>query len=251
MIRQAVILAAGRGTRIRQTDDAPPKPLHRVVGVPLLIRTILTLHRAGVQRVYIVCGFMAEALRAAVAADRSVAAAGVCVEWIDNHDHHLSNGVSVLKASGRVHGPFLLSMADHVYDASLAELAAAADMEQADLYLCVDRRIDEVYDLDDATKVRTTAGAIVDIGKQLEDYDAVDCGVFTVGSALFACLQPLYDQHGDCSLSDGVRPLAEQRRARVLDIGDAFWQDVDTPGALARAESILSRRESRGRLSVG
>ena len=39
-----------------------------------------------------------------------------------------------------------------------------------------------------------------------------------------------------------MRVLAERGRARVLDIGDTFWQDVDTVGAAQRAESILARR---------
>ncbi len=44
-------------------------------------------------------------------------------------------------------------------------------------------------------------------------------------------------------MSDGVRLLTERGQARTLDIGAAFWQDVDTPGALLRAEGILASRE--------
>jgi choline kinase len=113
-------------------------------------------------------------------------------------------------------------------------------MQMADLWLCVDRRIDEVYDIDDATKVRTDGqGRIVAIGKQLHGYDAIDCGVFAVGSALLDQLAALREERGNCSLSEGVQVLAATGRARVADIGDAFWQDVDTAGALARAEGIL------------
>ncbi|RMH37695.1 MAG: nucleotidyltransferase [Deltaproteobacteria bacterium] len=243
MIRQAVVLAAGFGSRIRGDDaDALPKPLHEVAGQPLLVRTIGTLAAAGIDRVYVVRGFMGDALVAAVAASPVVAGLDVTVRWIDNPDYQLANGVSVLCAGGAVDGPFVLSMADHVYDASVARLAAAADMARADLWLCVDRRVDDVYDIDDATKVRTDGDAIVDIGKQLADYDAIDCGVFAVGDALLACLREELDARGDCSLSDGVRRLAARGRARVVDVGDAFWQDVDTPDALARAERILRAR---------
>ncbi len=242
MIRQAVILAAGKGSRIRENDADLPKPLHRVAGLTLVKRTALTLARAGVTRIYVVVGFMADTISAAITGDPDVAAAGVTVEFIDNPAWEKSNGVSVLAARDRVQGPFLLSMCDHVYDAELARAAARSDLDAADLYLCIDRRIDEVYDLDDATKVATdAAGRIVDIGKALPvgTYDAIDCGVFAVGPALFAALEETYAAKGDCSLSDGVRRLAERGRARTTDIGAAFWQDVDTPGAQARAEKML------------
>ena len=44
---------------------------------------------------------------------------------------------------------------------------------------------------------------------------------------------------GNCSLSDGMRQLAAERRLRALEIGEAHWQDVDTPEALAHAEAVL------------
>jgi CDP-L-myo-inositol myo-inositolphosphotransferase len=236
-----VILAAGRGSRIRERDTDLPKPLHRVAGLTLIKRTALTLARAGVNRVYVVVGFMGDTIRAAVEGDPDFAKAGVTIEFIENHDWEKSNGVSVLAARERVRGSFLLSMCDHVYDPELPRRAAAVDMTEADLYLCVDRRVAEVYDIDDATKVRTEDSRIVDIGKSLPDgsYDAIDCGVFAVGPALFTALEAVRAEKGDCSLSDGVRLLAEKGRARTTDIGHAFWQDVDTAGASARAEKML------------
>ena len=47
MLDRAVVLAAGRGTRLRDSDGALPKPLQPVAGVSLIKRTILTLRRAG------------------------------------------------------------------------------------------------------------------------------------------------------------------------------------------------------------
>lgn len=241
MIRQAVILAAGKGTRIRSGDDDAPKPLHMLAGLTLIKRTVLTLQRAGVERVYVVVGFMADRLRAALLDDPDYERAGVAIEIIDNRDYELGNGVSLLKAKGHVSGPFLLSMCDHIYDATLPKLAAASDMQAADLWLCVDRGVDDVYDIDDATKVRTSDDRIVDIGKALTDYDAIDCGVFAVSQPFLDCLEEELADRGDCSLSDGVRRLAAKQRARVIDIGSAFWQDVDTPEARAHGERALFR----------
>ena len=48
--------------------------------------------------------------------------------------------------------------------------------------------------------------------------------------------------NGDCSLADGVRLMAEEGNAIAIDIGDAWWQDVDTPEMLRQAEEHFAGR---------
>lgn len=68
MIRHAVILAAGRGTRLGGLVDDLPKPLLEVGGRPLIDRIIGSLVRNGVTRVTLVTGYLAEHLEAHVTA---------------------------------------------------------------------------------------------------------------------------------------------------------------------------------------
>ncbi len=98
--------------------------------------------------------------------------------------------------------------------------------------------MDRVFDLDDATKVKCEADHIVDIGKDLARYDALDTGMFLCSPALFDRLESA-KRDGSCSLSDGMRQLAREQKLRAFDIDDAHWQDVDSPEALAHAESIF------------
>jgi len=51
--RTAMILAAGRGERLRPLTDTTPKPLLRVRGQPLIERHVMGLVRAGVERIVI------------------------------------------------------------------------------------------------------------------------------------------------------------------------------------------------------
>ncbi len=240
MIRQALILAAGMGTRIREGGLDIPKPLHTVLGVPLLKRTIMSLASAGITRFGVVVGYRSELIRDAVASDPDYAARGLVVDFIENVEYEKANGVSVLSGRDHFDGPFILTMADHVFDDGVALCAAKANMQVADLHLCVDYRIDDIYDMDDATKVATVDGHFIDtIHKQLTTFDCIDCGVFAVSSALLDELAEVLAAEGDCSLSQGVARLASKKRARVIDIGNCFWQDVDTQPALLRAERIL------------
>jgi 1L-myo-inositol 1-phosphate cytidylyltransferase len=239
-ISTAVILAAGRGLRLRADGEELPKPLREVGGKTLLERAITTLAKAGMRRVIVVVGYMGQKIRDAIDHNPRLSALGISIEVAQSLGEDKAHGASVLAVEGLVDGPFLLAMCDHVYDVELASAAAAADMTEASLWLCVDRRLDEIYDMDDATKVKTFGDRIVEINKQLPAFDAVDCGVFAVGLPLLTALRSLWDSTGDASLSDGVLLLAARGEARIIDIGTAFWQDVDTPGALERAERILS-----------
>ncbi|MEY2585406.1 MAG: 1L-myo-inositol 1-phosphate cytidylyltransferase, partial [Verrucomicrobiota bacterium] len=120
----------------------------------------------------------------------------------------------------------------------LETLLARAD--QASLNLAVDRKISSIFDLDDAMKVRTEGDRIVAIGKKLDDYNAIDTGIFICPESIFEYLRRVLI-NGDCSLADGVRLIAEEGHGIAIDIGKAWWQDVDTPQMLARAEREINR----------
>jgi 1L-myo-inositol 1-phosphate cytidylyltransferase len=103
--------------------------------------------------------------------------------------------------------------------------------------------VDRVFDLEDATKVRREGNYIVDIGKEIADYDALDTGMFLCSQGLFARLEDSIVD-GNCSLSDGMRQLARERKFRAWQIGDKQWHDVDTPEALAHAERFFYTHSS-------
>src|ERR1051325_60636 len=59
---KAVILAAGKGTRMRELTNEVPKPMLRVQGKPILEQILDGLKAAGIREFFIVTGFMAEAI---------------------------------------------------------------------------------------------------------------------------------------------------------------------------------------------
>jgi choline kinase len=114
-----------------------------------------------------------------------------------------------------------------------------ASADPARLNLAIDLKIASIFDLDDAMKVRTDGNRLVAIGKNLEDYNAIDTGIFICPETIFEYLQRVL-RNDDCALADGVRLMAEEGNALAIDIGDAWWQDVDTPEMLARASSVAA-----------
>src|SRR5437016_3432790 len=95
--------------------------------------------------------------------------------------------------------------------------------------------------VDDAMKIQTRGDRILQIGKDLTRYDAIDTGLFICPLKIFDCLERV-KRDGDCSLADGVRSMASGGKARAVDIGNAWWQDIDTPAMLACAETQLRSR---------
>jgi choline kinase len=129
-------------------------------------------------------------------------------------------------------------MEDNIFEPDTARALLKQPLAPGEVILAVDPNIDRIFDLDDATKVRRNANYIVDIGKEIVHYDALDTGMFLCSPALFDRLESA-TLDGNCSLSDGMRQLAGEQRLRALEIGDAQWQDVDTPEALAYAAGVF------------
>jgi choline kinase len=235
-ISDAVILMAGTGSRLRGSAETIAKPLIPIAGRPLISYAIESFDKAGVKTIHAVVGPNGDELAAAVA---PLLPSHMEFRPIPNPNWQKQNGVSVLAAGGKVRTPFFLAMGDHLFERSiLDQLLVQAD--QTRLNLAIDRKVASIFDLDDAMKVRTAGNRIVGIGKKLEDYDAIDTGIFVCPESIFEYLRRVLKE-GDCSLADGVRLMAEEGNALAADIGDAWWQDVDTPEMLARAEAEVSR----------
>src|SRR5882672_10220747 len=59
---KAVILAAGKGTRMRELTNELPKPMLKVQGKPILEHILEGLIGAGIREVFIVTGFRADVI---------------------------------------------------------------------------------------------------------------------------------------------------------------------------------------------
>ncbi len=220
---QAIILAAGMGTRLRSVS--PSKPLTSVAGRPLIHRILDNLAAAGVTRPLVITGYRGDDVAAAVHAWGA--------ETLHNPDWAQPNGVSVLAAAPRLEAQSLLVMADHLASTGVYATVAASGRPDAGLVLGIDRRMGHPWaDEADVTRVATREGRIVAIGKAICTYDAHDCGVFLITPELMAALAPLPAP----GLSDGVRALAARGRALTVDISAHDWIDIDDPRALALAE---------------
>jgi mannose-1-phosphate guanylyltransferase len=61
-VRQTIVLASGRGTRLRPLTNNRPRPLLPVLGRPCIEYVLLALDEAGVDEIFIACGYRASSL---------------------------------------------------------------------------------------------------------------------------------------------------------------------------------------------
>ena len=120
---KAMILAAGRGERLRPLTLTTPKPLLQVRGRPLIAWHLAALARAGVREVVINLSWLGEQIRAALG---DGAGYGLAIRYSEEGPEPLETGGGIFRALPLLGpGPFLLVNGDVHTDFDLGTLRAA------------------------------------------------------------------------------------------------------------------------------
>jgi N-acetyl-alpha-D-muramate 1-phosphate uridylyltransferase len=118
---KAMLLAAGRGERMRPITDSLPKPLVPVAGRPLIAWHLAALARAGIHEVVINLSWLGEQLRAALG---DGARYGVRISFSEEGPVPLETGGGIFRALPLLGpAPFLVVNADIWTDIDFARLA--------------------------------------------------------------------------------------------------------------------------------
>ena len=122
---KAMLLAAGRGERMRPLTDTLPKPLVPVGGRPLIAWHLAAFARAGIPEVVINLSWLGELLRAALGEGREY---GVSITYSEEGPVPLETGGGIFRAVPLLGpGPFLVVNADIWTDIDFGHLALEPD----------------------------------------------------------------------------------------------------------------------------
>lgn len=223
---KTLIIAAGDGTRLSKYTKEIPKPLISLDGKPL-IETILDKCKGlGLNDFVIVTGYLEEKIKTKI--QKLINKSEINVEFISNPEFDKENGLSVYCARNALKNEdrFLLMMADHIFDSALLKKIINYNIKEGCL-LAIDKNLSKVFDLQEAMKVYEKNGKILDISKNLKEYNAVDTGFFLCTQDIFKALEESIEQ-GFYKLSDAMLSLTKNRKLSAVDISGNFWLDVDT-----------------------
>lgn len=236
---KCLVVAAGQGTRLREKGAV--KPLIHIRGVPLIERVIARAREAGIDEFFVVSGYRGDDVRNAL--DDFSERENIALTHILNEEWDRANGVSLLKAKPYLDEPFLLTMCDHLVDPEIVRRLISAPLEPDTVTLAVDFNINNpLNDLEDVTRVKCSGGRIERIGKIIRDFNAIDTGIFLCTPVIFDALQES-QAAGDDSISGAMNVLARRGKARMFDIQDRLWVDVDDPAAFEKAERLLESEQ--------
>lgn len=230
---RAMVLAAGRGRRMRPLTDRVPKPLVRVGGRTLLDRVLDSLLHAGVETAVVNVHWLAERI------ERSLAGRAAPRIVVSRETEPLETGGGIANALGLLGGDaFFAANADILWSdgpvPALERLAAAwrdADMDALLL----------VHPAGTASGYDGPGDFRMEASGRLARRGGDDRAPL-----VFLGLQILHPRLFD-GAPDGVFPLGTLYR-RAEDAGrlfgiahDGAWHHVGTPAAVAEAEAWLER----------
>jgi choline kinase len=248
---RAIILAAGRGLRMKQSDDEQlPKCLLRFGGMSLLERHLRLLRRAGVDDVVLALGFRYELVSHEL--DR--------LRWqprpeiVLNDRFELGSVLTVHTVAEAMTrgGDILLMDADVLYDERILQALVAGAVPRN--RLLIDREFEAG---DEPVKVCVRDGVPIELRKQLPvglQYDTIgeSIGFFRFGveaARRLAAITADYVDTGRANMphEEAVRDLLRERSqpVEVTDVTGSPWIEIDFPDDVERATSeVLPQLQS-------
>ena len=236
-IDRAVLLAAGRGTRMRDLTADLPKPMIKVRGKPILLHIVEGLQIAGIKNFLIIVGYHGDTVREYFGDGTCF---GLRIKYATQVVQDGTGRVVDLARDFTENMPFVLSYGDILVDPH--NYKSIVDLGD-DVEAIISVKRDE-----DVSK-----GGAVFLNEQMELIDLrekpkpgektspwYNAGLYAFRSSIFeftARLQP--SPRGEYELTDAIRELAQSgKKVKALEL-TGEWADVRDPEILAKLNQKL------------
>jgi len=232
---QAILLAAGKGTRLRPVTLTRPKPLVPIVNEPLLIRNLRILKQAGVDEVVIVAGYMVDKVEEAVRKERNLPK----IKIVEQKERK-GTGHALIQVEKFAKDEFLVVYGDLMFGKStIAKVIEAGANSMAAV---------EVSDPWNYGVIEKEDGKLVRIvekpRKGEEPSNLVNAGIYFLSSDVFSYLEHVgFSPRGEIELTDAVTAMVDDG-VKVVKVDE--WFEIGKPWNLLEANKIeLERMEGR------
>lgn len=221
---QAIIMAAGKGSRIHHLTNGLPKSFLQINGESLIDRNIEMIQEQGIRDIAIVVGYRADAFH-----DRYDDMPGITL--IDNPFYEMTNVIgSFWMGRNALHDDFIYWHADTICEKTLFEDLL---QEEGEIVLPVDTKpLDE-----EAMKVQLDeTGQVVKLTKKMPVEQAAGefIGIAKMSKRVIPALQAaatalMWEKAFDEYFEAAIQRLIDQKKfdIRMMDTKRRFWAEVD------------------------
>lgn len=235
---QAMILAAGLGTRLKPWTDQHPKALALVNNKPLLQHNIEYLQRHGIYNVVVNVHHFADQIREAIEKNRGW---GSTLMLSDESDAVLETGGGLKRAQWFFNpGNFVLMNVDVLTDLDLQEMMHFHHAQEPLATLAVKDRTTSRYFLFDEEdslcgwrNIKT--GEQILVRQKATLIQKAFSGIHIINTDIF----PLLIREGKFSMVDVYLQLAHSHTIQAFDHSPGNFIDVGTPESIARAQLLF------------
>ncbi len=231
-VQQAVILAGGRGGRLRPFTDTLPKPMYPVGGIPFISRLVEQIRDFGITKVVILLGYMADKIAAEL---KDGSYLGVKITY-DVTPPEYDTGDRLLHAQALLDDRFLLMYCDNYCPIDFQRLVSDSLKNDAMVQMSV------YSNKDGYTKnnLKTTNSGLVEIYDKTRTEDGlagVDIGYAIVKKDALKLL------HGG-NFSAEVYPLLVERKEMYATVTDHRYYSIGSYDRLTLTEEFFKTKRA-------
>ena len=221
MIENALILAAGKGTRMWPLTENVPKPLLPISGVPIIKRQIDELKKVGVKKVYILIGYQMNEIPNYLDKNETE----IKIDYIVQEEQK-GTGHAVKMAENKIKGSFYCLNGDIIISAkNLKKINNCNDMAMM---------VTTVEDGSNFGAVKEKNGYLVSIIEKGKGGKCkINAGIFIFNEAIFTAINNTKESiRGEYELTDALELVSNQ--IEVIEF-EGKWRDIGNPWDLISA----------------
>ncbi|MFH1652776.1 MAG: NTP transferase domain-containing protein [Pseudomonadota bacterium] len=233
---EAVVMAAGMGTRLGTHSNNLPKALVEVGSKPLIGWVLEGLKLDVIKKITVVGGYQFDMLEGYLKENHPE------VTILKNENYKEGNILSLKKAIPKIQGSFLLCNVDHIYP---ADLLKKFTLDVSNIKIACDQ--DRKLGLDDMKVLTGKEKKLGDISKKLDEFDMGYIGMTICSESKLSdykkAVDDVIEQNGRSAVVENVLKYMASSgdKIDICDCSGWKWYEVDTPDELESANLALRR----------
>ena len=248
---KAIILAAGKGSRMGSETDDKPKCMVTYRGKPLIDYTIETMRACGIKDIVIIDGYKKKVLEFYLSSDS--------IKFITNKEYYKTNMVYTLFcAESEMDDDLVISYSDIIYK---KEVLSKLINNKNECVVTVDKNWRELWNLrmenplsDAETMKINSDGNITELGKKPKSYEDINgqyIGLFKISNSIIERVRKFYHELDRSKYYDGkdfnkmymtsfIQLIINSISKVKADIINGGWLEFDNQKDLIKYENQVN-----------